>query len=245
MMVALRIFVLLVAACAAAVPSLGTARARTENILFIGNSLTFANDLPRMVQNVTRHGTGLMVQCESVALPNFSLEDHWTDGRAQEKLMAGRWTLVVLQQGPSGGAEGRRVLRAYTKKFAELAKVKGARVALYTVWSSRARYRDMAAVIESHALAAQDVGGEVVPVGHAWRAVLEQDPSVPLYGTDGFHPSPVGTYLGALVFREWISGQSSAGFTGAWKDARRLSLTAGQASLLERAAHEAVTASNR
>jgi hypothetical protein len=222
-----------------------TSARKIARVLFIGNSLTYANDLPRLVQSMGRHGTGLDVHCESVAFPNFSLEDHWTDGRARQKLVAGRWSVVVLQQGPSAGAEGRRVLREYTKKFAGLAKLKGARVALFTVWPARARYSDMAGVIESYTLAARDVGGTVVPVGHAWRAVLERDSSLQLYGKDGFHPSPVGTYLAALVFRRWISGQFSTGFTDAWSEARPLMLSDGAASLLERAADEAVAASGR
>jgi hypothetical protein len=217
-----------------------TVQSRVERVLFIGNSLTFANDLPRMVQEVANDVAGLRVSCESVAFPNFSLEDHWADGRAQQKLMSGHWTLVVMQQGPSAGAEGRTVLRKYGKRFAAVATARGARVAMYTVWPSRARYGDMVRVIESHALAAQDAGGSVVPVGHAWRTALQHDPALPLYDGDGFHPSRTGTYLAALVFREWLTGQASGGFTSSWPGARKLRLNAAQSAILERAAHEAV-----
>jgi hypothetical protein len=212
--------------------------ARTERILFIGNSLTYTNDLPRMVRDAVAHGSGVVVDTGTVAFPDFSLEDHWNDGRARRALQSGRWTIVVMQQGPSAGAEGRRVLREFAQKFAALARARGARAALCTVWPARPRLGDFDAVIESHRLAARDAGGEAVPVGAAWRDVLAQDPSLALYASDGLHPSRVGTYLAALVFREWLTGEPSTGFTGTWRGAPRLARP--QASLLENAAHRAV-----
>lgn len=221
----------------AAAPFAFTPAARTERILFIGNSLTYSNDLPRMVRNVAAHGTDVAVQTETLAFPDFSLEDHWNDGRARRALESGHWTIVVMQQGPSASAEGRQVLRDYASKFAALGKIRGARSALYTVWPSRSRLSDLDAVIESHRLAAQDAGAGIVPVGVAWRAALREDPSLPLYADDGFHPSRAGTYLAALVFREWLTGEPSGGFTRTWRRAPRLAPP--QASLLEDAAHRA------
>ncbi|MBL8142066.1 MAG: hypothetical protein JNM38_13205 [Acidobacteria bacterium] len=216
----------------------GAPAKRVERILFIGNSLTFANDLPRMVRDVVEHGTNMTVEYDAVAFPDFSLEDHWNDGRARRALQSGQWTLVVMQQGPSASAEGRQVLREYATKFAELGKHRGARSALYTVWPSRSRLGDIDAVIESHRLAAQDAGAGIVPVGVAWRGALREDPSLPLYADDGFHPSRVGTYLAALVFREWLTGEPPGGFTRTWR--RPPPLAPPVASLLEDAAHLAV-----
>lgn len=204
-----------------------------ERILFVGNSLTFANDLPRKVRELSEHHTAAHVESAAVAFPNFSLEDHWNDGRARRRLLSGSWTLVVMQQGPSGGAEGRRVLRTYAKRFGELAKSRGARVALYQVWPARQRLADLDAVIESHVIAAREAGGSVIPVGAAWRLALRRNPGIPLYGRDGFHPSPAGTYLAALVFRRWITGAPSRGVTGTWRGGRQLSLSPDDGALLE------------
>ncbi len=62
-----------------------------------------------------------------------------------------------------------------------------------------------------YAHAAQDVGGLLVPVGEAWRAAWRRDESLGLYGADGFHPSPIGTYLAALVFFERLTGRPAVG----------------------------------
>ena len=170
--------------------------------LFIGNSLTFTNDLPAMVCALAR-SAGRQAICESVAKPDFGLEEHWNDGDARRAISRG-WDVVVLQQGPSALPESRRLLVAYTQRFDAEIKKAGARTALLMVWPSRARRGDFPRVSESYRAAADEVKGLLVPAGDAWRAVGAVDSGLPLYGADGFHPSPVGSYLSALVTYEQI-----------------------------------------
>jgi hypothetical protein len=73
-------------------------------VLFIGNSLTAANDLPAMIEAVAAQA-GVSVTTRTIAFPDFSLEDHWNDGRAVRAIREGNWTLIVLQQGPSSPPE--------------------------------------------------------------------------------------------------------------------------------------------
>ena len=203
-------FVLLLALHALGSTSPATApRAR---VLFIGNSLTVANDLPAMVERLAdQAGIAGEVACGVVAKPNFGLEEHWQDGEALRILRRSPWTHVVLQQGPSSLPESRSVLRQYTVKFAEVARARGAKVILFGVWPARDRLAFQKEVTESYRLAAADVGGEIVPVGEAWRLAWEKDAQVPLYGPDGFHPSPLGTYVGALMFFEKLTGRTASG----------------------------------
>jgi hypothetical protein len=167
-------------------------------ILFIGNSLTYQNDLPGMVCQLAR-SVGRQLVCESVAKPDYGLEDHWRDGAARKAIAGGRWDVVVLQQGPSALPESRRVLIDYTKRFDAEIKKAGARTALYMVWPSRARRGDAPAVSQSYRAAASAVNALVLPVGEAWRAAWAVDATLPLYAADEFHPSSVATYLAALV----------------------------------------------
>jgi hypothetical protein len=171
-------------------------------VLFIGNSLTYANDLPAMVCGLAR-STGRQVICDSVAKPDYGLEEHWNEGAARQAIARG-WDIVVLQQGPSALPESRRLLIAYTRRFDAEIKKAGARTALYMVWPSRTRRGDFSGVSQSYAAAAKDVNGLLLPAGDAWRAAWAIDARLPLYGPDGFHPSPMGTYLAALVIYEQI-----------------------------------------
>lgn len=173
-------------------------------ILFIGNSLTYANDLPAMVCALAR-SAGRQATCNSVAKPDYGLEEHWNDRDTRAAIARG-WDVVVLQQGPSALPESQRLLISYTRRFDEEIKKAGARTALYMVWPARARRGDFRAVSQSYAAAASEVNGLLIPAGDAWRAALAADAKPPLYGPDGFHPSPSGTYLAALVTYEQIFG---------------------------------------
>lgn len=177
------------------------AHARELRILFVGNSLTYFNDMPRMVERLGR------VRTESVAFPDYSLEDHLRDPRTREAL-AKKWDVVVLQQGPSAMVSSRQQLLRDVRAFADRTRAK---IALLTVWPSRARSGDFDRVIESYRLAAEAVGGVVIPAGVAWKQVLEQRPDIALYSEDGFHPSKTGSYLMALtVYRTLVGPLPSA-----------------------------------
>ena len=197
-------------------------------ILFIGNSLTYSNDLPAMVATMGR-AEGRKIECEAIALPDFSLEDHWQRGDAQRAIARGGWTMVVLQQGPSALPESRALLVEYTKRFDREIRRAGATTALYMVWPSRTRRGDFDGVGASYAAAARSVGGVLLPAGDAWREAWKLDTHLPLYGPDGLHPSPMGSYLAALVIYRQIAGHLPRG-APVW------GATAAQAELLQKAA---------
>jgi hypothetical protein len=113
---------------------------------------------------------------------------------------------------------------------------------MYMVWPSTGRRGDFDRVSESYAIAARDVGGVVLPAGDAWRAAWRSDPTLALYGSDGFHPTPLGTYLAALVVYQQLSGRSPVGLprtlTSPTAAFPPIVLTAQQATLLQTAAVE-------
>src|SRR5262245_48110577 len=69
-------------------------------VLFIGNSLTFANDLPGMLRALVDSSGAGPVEIHSVTAPNYSLGDHLETGAAAAQIQHHRPALVVLQQGP-------------------------------------------------------------------------------------------------------------------------------------------------
>ena len=101
------------------------------------------------------------------------------------------------------------------------------------VWPESNRQDAFDGVSQSYARAAEDVSGMLLPVGEAWRGAWRRDPEVPLYGPDGFHPTPTATYLAALVIYQQITGRSPVGLP-AWTQ-----MAADRALLLQEAAQEA------
>lgn len=168
-------------------------------VLFVGNSLTATNDLPGVVAALAdRAGSG-SIEVETVAPGGASLEEHWSSTGARERLEAGAWDAVVLQQGPSSLPGSRAHLRRWAVRWAELARSLDVVPALMTVWPETARAASFPATISSYAEAARASGARLLPAGDAWRRALEDDPELGLYGSDGLHPSEVGTALAALV----------------------------------------------
>ena len=185
--------------------------AEALRVLFIGNSLTASNDLPGMFEAVAKSAGVEGVTQRAIAAGGLSLEDHWARGAARRAIQDGSWTHVVLQQGPSSLPESQALLREFVKKFAAEARARGARVVMYGVWPPRVRLEALDAVTRSYTRAAADADGSLVAVGEGWRAAWRRDASLPLYGADDFHPSPLGTYVAALMFVERLTGRTPIG----------------------------------
>lgn len=210
-----------------------------HSALFIGNSLTYENDLPRTLSELAA-SVGDTIATMMVASAGFSLEDHLADGRAAAAIARGGWEFVVLQQGPSSLAASRQNLVAMTRYIDLLVRRVGGRTALYMVWPSADDVGAFPAVAQSYREAAQAVAGVFMPAGLAWQAAWAVDSTLPLYGGDGFHPSPMGTYLVALVMYERITGKDARALPGvAVVDGQTLDVPEPTVRVLQGAAHRA------
>jgi hypothetical protein len=215
--------------------------ARALRVLFIGNSLTYTNDLPSVVDAFARANGQRPLSYKTIAYPDFSLEDHWNRKDARMVLTREGWDYVVLQQGPSASREGRAVLLEFARRFAnEIRNIRG-RPALYMVWPSESRIRDFKGVSESYRQAAESVDGLVFPVGEAWLNAWRLDPSIRLYSTDGFHPSMEATYLAGLVIYEQLFDRSPMGLPSRLRlnSGVRIEIPDDKAALLQQAAGDA------
>lgn len=187
-------------------------RRQPFRVLFIGNSLTAANDLPRLVAALSVvAGDDPPLETATVAYGGFALEDHLAQGDAPRAIAQGRWDVVVLQQGPSTLIESRVNLIEYTRRFDALIRAVGARTAIYGVWTSADRMFAFDDGIESYRQAAEAVDGILCPAALGWKVAWQRDPSLPLYGPDNFHPSMLGTYLAALVIYAELRDKSPIG----------------------------------
>ncbi len=178
-------------------------------VLFVGNSLTYWNDLPAMVGRIAKENKR-RYKSKTIAYPDFALFDHAEKGDAAKEIAKGSWDIVVMQQGASGAPENRAYLIDYAKRFAIDIRKAGGRPALYQVWPSAGRAGDMDRVCESYRLAAEAVDGLLLPVGEAWKDVLGSDAKVALYSDDGLHPTTAGSLLAALVIYERVFGEPPA-----------------------------------
>jgi hypothetical protein len=181
-----------------------------DGILFVGNSLTYGNDLPGLVEGLSA-GTGDRLRTSMVAFPSYSLSDHFDQGDALRSIATGGWRAVVLQQGPSTLPESQDLLRKLTAAFDKRIRAVSARTALFSVWPDTHFPSTFEEVADSYSAAAADVSGIYLPVTQAWELALQRDPPPRLYSSDGFHPTEQGSYLAALVIVGVFTGRSPVG----------------------------------
>jgi len=170
---------------------------KTTRILFIGNSLTYTLETPERVERLAK-AMGRDAKVESVAFGDYSLVDHWADGRALAAIKKGPWDIVVLQQGASADPQSREELAKSVKQFAGPIRDAGARPALFMAWPSSDRFKDFGGAIGSYRAAAEANDAILLPVGEAWLRALSKDKRLKLYG-DTIHQSSLGSDLAVLT----------------------------------------------
>ena len=213
--------------------------AKALRVLFIGNSLTYTGDIPERFSKLAT-AMGRKATVEAVAFPDFSLEDHWRDGRALAAIRKG-WDVVVMQQGTSSQADSRAQLVDFAKRFAKPIREAGAKPALYMVWPSIDRMRDFGGAIGAYREAASAVDGILLPVGEAWLRALSFDKRLRLYG-DTIHPASMGGDLAVLTMYLTLFPAGAQEFDEAFvaRAARSLEIPAERRDLLFDAATRAI-----
>lgn len=212
----------------------------SARVLLIGNSLTYSNDLPQVLQAIAAQA-GKSLQVDAITIGGAALEDHYRNRSTLARIGSGDYDLVVLQQGPSSLPESQEHLANWTARFEGVIRASGARPALYMVWPDVTRIDFLDAVRQSYSEAAHAVNGMFIPAGEAWRAAWRADPSLRLYDADQFHPSALGSYTAALSMYCEFYGQTPVGLPPRLQreGAELLRLPPEQAQTVQQAAWEA------
>ena len=204
----------------------GTTSAKPPTILFVGNSLTYTNEMPQILAFIIKK-FGKSAQMVSVCKPNYALEDHWSEGEVKRLIKKGNIKYVIVQQGPSSQPYGQQSLITYGKKLQRICKKAGATLGFYMVWPAHRYYHTFEGVIRNYTAAAKRNKALLFPVGVVWKAYQKRNLSAQLYSYDNFHPSPAGSFLAALTifhrlyptqdltqiklkdYHQWITDQTS------------------------------------
>lgn len=168
------------------------------NILFIGNSLTFTNNLPKLVKKYAKQ-QGIKINTKMIAFPNYAIEDHWNDGQVQKLISKQKFDFVIIQQGPSSQSEGRKMLIDYGEKYSNLCELNESKLCYFMVWPSLNYYHTFNDVIKNHEDAATINNSILLPVGRVWKDYIDTLKVYDYYSSDGFHPSIKGSQISAEV----------------------------------------------
>lgn len=193
---------------------------RPLRVLFIGNSYTYFNNLPRVLEQLAL-SAGTPMETRMVVEGGATLQDHWEKGDALKAVRESPWDYVILQDQSTLGAyivNGHSQVADpdYFHRFARLfdqeIKKSGAKTVFYLTWASKdAPAREQAALNYAYMAIARELKGSVAPVGVVWQEVRREDPRLELYVEDKSHPRGAGSYLAACVLYAAIYGKSPVG----------------------------------
>ena len=199
-----------------------------KNILFIGNSYTFYNDMPTAIFERMASEAGLCLKVTSITKGGESLVGHATEGhdshsRIVEVFEKEKFDYVILQDQSDTPAINREKYFAGVEYFASKAKENGAEVVIYGTWPKKEGHKnlskfgitksEMAKMLdESFVEASKRFGARLACVGGSF-AEIENDESLPdPYNSDLSHPSYVGSYAAAFCILKKIFSVSADDF---------------------------------
>ena len=173
------------------------------HVLFVGNSLTYTNNLPSIVRTMAKE-KGVKLQIKTLAFPDYALEDHWNDGHLQKFINSGKFDFVIVQQGPSSMQEGRLMLYEFGKKIKTLCDENNTTLGFFMVWPARVNYSTFDGVIKNYSETATQLEALLFPVGERWKIHFDTTQDFSYYGADGFHPSVQGSKVAAAVITQGL-----------------------------------------
>jgi hypothetical protein len=173
-----------------------------HRVLFVGNSLTYWNDMPSMVRRLAEEtpGLGPMFVVQYTA-PGWDLTRAGKHQRLRDLIESVRWHDVVLQERSDAREPAFRSLH-------ERIAASGARTTIYGPGGSA----DYPGVLAT----ALTLPAQVAKVGLAFEAAYEADPSLDLIGDGDGHPNRAGSFLMACVYYATLTGRDPrrSGYSG-------------------------------
>ncbi|HEY1561921.1 MAG TPA: hypothetical protein VGF71_13715 [Caulobacteraceae bacterium] len=213
------------------------ADAKTLRVLFVGDSLTYVNDLPGMLVRVASSDptTPSRLEVRSVTAPNASLSNLWDQGCGLSRLKTDHYDVAVLQEHsyfwypemaePAREAAGRWI--SAVRSF-------GARPIYFEPWTDEDDpYSDKGEALEAAQDNAKMYGADIARVGEAFAQARVSNGAPNLFASDHHHPSEAGSWLAALVIFHGLTGEPTERVT--WRPA---AVTPDQAATLERIADQ-------
>ncbi len=218
---------------------------QATQVLLVGNSYSYENDLGGMIQGLG-DSAGNRVRVTTRAVGGWWMKDHAASADTIDVIESKDWDYVVLQEQsivPASEPERLNSMNPSMRSLNRSIQKSGASPVMYLTWGradgfsevGHANYASMqAAVTLAYEKIADELVAVIAPVGEAWRQASIDHPGLTLFQSDGSHPTRSGTYLAACVFYAALFGKSPEGleYTGG--------LGAGEAAIIQRIAAETV-----
>jgi hypothetical protein len=185
----------------------------TIKVMFMGNSLTFYNDMPKMVQAFARETKQpKQIVVFQATSPAYTFSHHWDWHRTRDWIKDEQLDFIIMQEKSTGPVDDYEKFEKFgTMLVEEIRKYqKTAQVWLFLNWSRKGHQQQDKLNTATYGLADKLKIG-VVPIGKAFMASEDKPTKIPLYEKDGLHPTPHASYLEACVIYAKLYGKSPVG----------------------------------
>lgn len=184
--------------------------ANTRNILIVGNSLSYFNEMPWLLRQIAESKKAVpALYAEFSGGSGMSLEQHWKRGRARRRIEEQRWDYVVLQAQSTEAVRAPEVFEEYARKFDALIRANGAKTIIVETWAPLRYEFTQAQFRARYESVARKLNARLAPVGTAWQRL--QSRGITLFDQSGVHPNVAGSYLYASVLWAIAYGRSAEG----------------------------------
>jgi hypothetical protein len=203
-----------------------------KEVLFIGNSYTYYNNLPDLVNEIAlSFGDTLMHESSTPGGSNFNA--HSTNAQTLNKINQKQWDYVVLQAQSQELSFSHFQVANDSYPYAEIlvdsifANSSCTEPLFFMTWGRKygdqsncqfyppvCTYLGMQQRLRENYLDMSFLhNASCSPVGMAWKKFIEIDSTLNLYSSDNSHPSIYGSYLAACTFYSSIFKKSAVGST--------------------------------
>lgn len=188
--------------------------AREYRVLLVGNSFTYANNLPALLRAVGASQNTPIIT-ETYAAPGGTLIERWKDGHAADALRNRKFDAVVLQE--MGGQVGCMVSASQSRtapcaasqraheSFAKLANEQSTKPLLFTDWSDDKRTQGR--IRGGMRMLSKETGATIFDAAGAIAAMQQAIPGTSPY-PDGMHPSTQASLMLAVTLYRDITGNT-------------------------------------
>lgn len=171
-------------------------------ILFIGNSHTYYNDLPLMVQRRAAED-GYACGVTMIAHGGWYLKQHVKEPEVRFNILYGGYDYVVLQEYAQPFAPADQYEEA-AKTLNKWIRKAGSKPVLFETWAVESEPEIQPYMNEVHKRIADEIDALSAPVGENWWREQEQHPDMHFYDPDGEHASETGSEFAAQIIWETI-----------------------------------------
>lgn len=195
-------------------------KAKTYNILFIGNSYTYYNDMPTKIFEPIANSAGVKVKVDSITKGGWWLWDHANSDDEMGKIVNGalkktKYDYVILQDQSTMPIDDPGCFYDGVRNICKKVRANGATPILYCTWGRKTGSETLTnkglthesmtwKLAAGYTAIAEELGINVAYVGLSFTDVYTNNPTLTnLYADDLTHPSYSGSYLAALtIFTE-------------------------------------------